>query len=193
MSGFNRFCQILFGLIFILTLVLTISVFYPIPWVSDLLVNYVLPVELYRWIVAGILAVILLLAVVMFFSAVFAAKTKSAIIQESDNGKIKLTKNALESTALRVLDQYDEVKYPKVNSKLIKKPEDTKLYVSFEMTDGHDVLDMAADIQTHIINAVELTLGVPLKHVEVKMQEVRPSQSNEQMEANRKAAKSRVQ
>lgn len=193
MGGFKRFFQVLFTLIFVIALFLTLSLFYEIPGVTDFVNNNILSVQLYRWIMAGILALIFLVALIMFFSVLFSAKTKGNIVKEQERGHIKLTKDSIEAVALRVLDQYKEVHYPKVRTKLVKQPKDTEVYVSFDVSDRKNVLDMAADIQAHIIDALEATLGLPINHVEVRMLEVRPTQTSEAMEKQRKASKSRVQ
>lgn len=193
MSGITRFLQIIFSIIFVLALGIALALFYPIPWLTPFVNDNIMGVELYRWIVAGILAVIALFDLILFCRALFMAKTKPVIVREMSQGKITITKSAIEATVMRVLDRYKEIKYPKVHTKIIKKPEDTQLFVSFDLEDGRDVLTMANNLQTEIINALEVTLGIPLRHVEVKIHEVKPTQSNEAMEANRHAAKARVQ
>ena len=79
MGGFKRFFQVLFTLIFVIALFLTLSLFYEIPGVTDFVNNNILSVQLYRWIMAGILALIFLVALIMFFSALFSAKTKAIL------------------------------------------------------------------------------------------------------------------
>lgn len=193
MGGFKRFFQITFSLLFVVLLLIPIALLYPIPVLREWITAVILPVEIYRWIVAGGLALIVFFMLIMFFHAIFAPRTKDAIIKDNERGQIKITKKAIEATVLRVLDQYEAVKYPKVQSKLIKGAEDTQVFVSFDIEEASAVIDMAEKIQAHVINALEVTLGIPMKHVEVRMHEVRPSQNNEMAEAQRKSKTSRVQ
>ncbi|AMB99362.1 hypothetical protein AWM75_04855 [Aerococcus urinaehominis] len=172
MGGFRRFLQIVLSLLALVAVVLSVATFYPIPYISGFVSYLVVQQSYLNLVVAGILALLAILALVLFFQAIFAPSKHDELVIETDRGEMILQKQAVESTAIRAMRSMPQVKFPQAKAIFIKDPHHTKLNLEYSVEEGRDIVNLSQRIQERVADEVSNFLGVPIAKVNVSVKQV---------------------
>lgn len=173
MGGFRRFIQIMIALIAIVTLVASISLFYPIPYLSTFMESNIINHFWPSVIVSSILLLIALLCLVVFLYACFAPAKLDELIIKTDFGELSIGHEAVEATAVRAIRHLPAVKNINAKAFFIKDPSNTRVRIKFDIDEAEDIIEIGKDIQTRVQIAVETTLGVTVKKIDVDVNQLK--------------------
>jgi uncharacterized membrane protein len=192
MGTFRRYFQILLTLVGLLALLFAIALFYPIQYLTPFVQDVVLANEYGRWAMLAALAFVALVILFVLLQALFAPGKRDNLLVKTETGELTFTKRSVEDTAIRSIQHLASVKFPTAKAKFGKSPEDTTIQVNFQVDEVADVINLANQVQSHIENAIETTMGVPVKDVDVKVTQLSQA-SIEAANQAKKAAAPRVQ
>jgi len=192
MGTFRRYLQILLTLVGFLALLFAIAIFYPIQYLTPFVQDVVLANEYGRWAMLGALAFVALVILFVLLQAVFAPGKRDNLLVKTEIGELTFTKRSVEDTAIRSIQHLPSVKFPTAKAKFGKSPEDTTVKVNFQVDEVADVINLANQVQSHVEHAIETTMGVPVKDVDVKVTQLSQA-SIEAANQAKKAAAPRVQ
>lgn len=175
MSGLRRFIQIIFSIIAIFVLIGSISLFYPVPYVSAFVGQTIIGNYWPSIVIAAILLLISIVCLGAFLYALLAPAKLDELVIETEHGELSFTKNAIESAALRSIRHLSAAKNAQAKAILIKNPENTQIRIKFEIDTEKDIIALGKQVQNSVKNAIETTLGIPVKAVEVEIKQIEPA------------------
>lgn len=190
MGSFRRTVQILWSFLSLFAILLTASRLYPIPYVTSFMQDYVMGNETAEIAVLAILATVFLYLLWMFFRAFFARSKRTRLDLRDEHGTLRIQNSAVESTAHTALESISGIDHSKVNAKLYSKPEDTIIDVKAYVHEGRNLENIGNLAQLKINEAMETTLGVQPKTVNIKM-EYADFEQKKETRTNRKAPRVR--
>lgn len=191
MSSIRRASQIILAVIAIIGLVSGLSLFYPIPYVSafveqNILAEFGLSISL-----AFALLLVFIYCLVLFIHACFAPAKLDEIVIDTEVGELSFAKEALESTALHSIRYLNGIKNIQSKALLIKSPINSQIRIKFEVNRLTNIIGVGKNVQTHVKNAVETMLGIPIKAVQVEVKQLKIN--NNQKNGRQKNHRPRVQ
>lgn len=188
MGTFRRFCQILLTLLGLVAIIFAISLFYPIQYLTPFVQENILGNTYGQWAMLAGLALVALVVLGIFLQALVAPAKRHSLQVKTETGSLSFTKNSVEDTVIRAAKRVHGVKFPEAKVRFGKAAEDTKVKVTFQVDEVSDVIDLAGQVQNSVRDAVSMTLGIPVKDVNVKVNQIDRSAIVQANEAKQQAA-----
>lgn len=188
MGTFRRFCQILLTLLGLIAIIFAISLFYPIQYLTPFVQENILGNTYGQWAMLAGLALVALVVLGIFLQALVAPAKRHSLQVKTETGSLSFTKNSVEDTVIRAAKRVHGVKFPEAKVRFGKAAEDTKVKVTFQVDEVSDVIDLAGQVQNSVRDAVSMTLGIPVKDVNVKVNQIDRSAIVQANEAKQQAA-----
>lgn len=172
MGVLRRFIQIIISIVMIVVLIGSISLFYPVPYVSAFVAQNIVGNYWPSIVTASILLLIIIFCIGAFLYASFAPAKLDELVIETEKGELSFTKSAIESTALSSIRYVSEAKNAQAKAVLIKSPENTQVRIKFDIDEGKNIIALGEQVQNSVQNAIETTLGIPVKAVQVEINQM---------------------
>lgn len=188
MGTFRRGIQIILTLVGLLTVLFAIALLYPIEYLSPFVRDVVLANTYGQWIMLGGLVFAALVVLVVFLQAVIAPAKRDHLEVKTETGVLSFTKRSVEDAAIRASQRVHDVKFPEAKVHFGKRPEDTKVKVTFQVDEAVDVIALANQVQERVRDTISVTLGIPVKDVNVKINQLDRSRLVTENQAKQKAA-----
>lgn len=172
----------LVALALLAALVLAAATLIHIPWLSNLAVQMT---GAFAWapLALAIALFITAFAALAFFIGILAWPSgKKVYTIPTQNGKLEISRQSIESGACITLQGFHEVKRYSVYAKGRPSPHKLKLDVNADIKADADLADLAKRIQTSVSQDMENSLGIKPGHVKVKINLYDPAKmDNKQM------------
>lgn len=168
MSSFRKYVQAIVALIVMLGLLFGISLFFPIPHVTDFVQNHILTNMNLSIAVAVVLGVAGVYFVAAFFYALFARSKNKTMRLSNDKGDIVVESETVETYAHDAIHDIKEAQNKQVKAKLGSNPGSTKVDIEFDIDENKDAVAVSNTIQERVQRAIEEFFGEAIKGVNVK-------------------------
>ncbi|MCZ0717760.1 alkaline shock response membrane anchor protein AmaP [Aerococcus kribbianus] len=181
MTSFRKWVQAIIALFVIVGLVFSIAIFFPIPYVTNFVFDYILVDENLRIVVAVALGLITIYLIGAVLYALFARGKSKKLSLANDKGKIVVESESVEMCAYNAIRNVTAARNKNVKVKLGSDVASSKADVSFDIDQDKDVVGISNDIQNRVQSALEAFFGQPIKTVNVK---ANPYDSSQNVEAS---------
>lgn len=172
MSTVRRLVQIIFSILAIIVLILTMSIYLPVPYLTRFTFETILTNETIRIGFAIILGLILIYSLVNFFQALFASSLKNKLELERDMGIISLEKDAIISTSRASIENMPQILESDIDARLFDSPEDTKIDAKIKVSKENNLIGLSEKVQRRIQDSIDHSLGVKVEKVNVRVEEI---------------------
>lgn len=108
----------------------------------------------------------------LFFISILAPASSHYLTINKAKGKIKISKEAIESTARYAVSDLIGNNAIDVKAKLNKHSHEPKIQADVYVDDADDITGLAGNIQQNIYQTVGSTINQPVKSVKVKVHEM---------------------
>lgn len=191
----GRFSKILLFILSILSIAISISIlslFYPIPFISDALKN---SQDFYPWlniVFSGFCVLIALFCALLILIIILSPGKSDDLALIKNKGKLLFSKQTIESTVMYCFADVSGINYSKVMVKLNKNPEKTKIYVKLSLNDSERLVELTQTVQEKIESTLISSLGIVVEHINIKVIEFNTHYKPEKQKSADEDAKSRV-
>lgn len=119
-----------------------------------------------------IVAIVTVLAALK--TTIFLSKTnvkkKSAIMVDTNNGKIQIAQETIENTARSAIKDYEEVRDAQV--RMIKEKKGVNIYMVLLVLPNTNIIELSSKVQDDVKEAIEDTTGVKVNNVDIKIKNI---------------------
>ncbi len=95
---------------------------------------------------------------------------KSAIMVDTNHGRIQIAQETIENTAKSASRNYEEVK--DANVRMIKAKKGIDIYMVLTVLQGTNIIELSAKVQDDVKKAVEGSTGVKVNNVDIKIRNI---------------------
>ena len=125
-----------------------------------------------------------IVSIVVFLAAlkttIFLSRTngkkKSAILVDTNHGKVQIAQETIENTAKGATKKYEEIK--DVQVRMIKEKRGINVYMALMVMPNTNVIELSANVQDAVKEAIEDTTGVKVNNVDIKIKNISEGRQN---------------
>ena len=172
MNKLERILLFIVSLLGLATAFVMFALLFPIPYVSDTLRSYLIFGNGLGYYLIGFRVVLMIVFLVLFFISILAPASSHYLTINKAKGKIKISKEAIESTARYAVSDLIGNNAIDVKAKLNKHSHEPKIQADVYVDDADDITGLAGNIQQNIYQTVGSTINQPVKSVKVKVHEM---------------------
>ena len=103
-------------------------------------------------------------------------KKKSAILVDTNHGKVQIAQETIENTAKGVAKKYEEIK--DVQVRMLKEKRGINVYMALMVMPNTNVIELSASVQDAVKEAIEDTTGVKVNNVDIKIKNISEGRQN---------------
>lgn len=152
-----------------------LSLFYPIPVITDTVAAYR---AFYPWLdnvfAGGAAFTCICFFLLLLVSLFFPDRPREMELAKS-KGRLRFSKQAVESTISYSFAGMDGVNFSRVRAKIGRRPEKTRVYVRLSLNDPASLAELTETIQDKIASALESSLGITAKTIDIRTVELKTS------------------
>ena len=172
MNKLERILLFIVSLLVLSTSFVMFALLFPVPYVSDTLAAYLVFENWLGYYLIGFSVVLMIAFLVLFFISILAPASSHYLTINKAKGKIKISKEAIESTARYAVSDLIGNNAIDVKAKLNKRSHEPKIQADVYVDDADDITGLANNIQQNIYQTVGSTINQPVKSVKVKVHEM---------------------
>ena len=124
------------------------------------------------------------MSIVVFLAAlkttIFLSRTngkkKSAILVDTNHGKVQIAQETIENTAKGATKKYEEIK--DVQVRMLKEKRGINVYMALMVMPNTNVIELSASVQDAVKEAIEDTTGVKVNNVDIKIKNISEGRQN---------------
>jgi uncharacterized alkaline shock family protein YloU len=125
-----------------------------------------------------------IVSIVVFLAAlkttIFLSRTngkkKSAILVDTNHGKVQIAQETIENTAKGATKKYEEIK--DVQVRMLKEKRGINVYMALMVMPNTNVIELSASVQDAVKEAIEDTTGVKVNNVDIKIKNISEGRQN---------------
>jgi len=174
MGRISKFILFIAALIGIGFSVCLYSLFYPVPFITDILREN-LALDWLNQVFAGYNALIGLCFFVILLVVLFIPSNSDFLNIKKDKGNLQFSKKTIESTVRYSFIDLDGIISSDIRVKFNKDPDKTKIYVRLFLRDPSQLLDLTETIQSRIECTLQSSLGIAVNSIVIRVVESNPS------------------
>lgn len=148
-----------------------LSIFYPIPYIHNIVMDSKAVMPWLNYVFAGYCIVICFLFFVLLIIALFSPKKSDYLVIGKDKGKIMFSKKTIESTVRYSFADLEEISFSSIKVRINKKPEKTKVYVKLSLNDIKGLAALTENVQERIASALQSSLAITAKSIAIRVTE----------------------
>lgn len=103
-------------------------------------------------------------------------KKKSAILVDTNHGKVQIAQETIENTAKGATKKYEEIK--DVQVRMLKEKRGINVYMALMVMPNTNVIELSASVQDAVKEAIEDTTGVKVNNVDIKIKNISEGRQN---------------
>lgn len=103
-------------------------------------------------------------------------KKKSAILVDTNHGKVQIAQETIESTAKGATKKYEQIK--DVQVRMMKEKKGINVYMALLVMPNTNVIELSASVQDAVKEAIEDTTGVKVNNVDIKIKNISEGHQN---------------
>lgn len=105
-----------------------------------------------------------------FFLSKTNVKKKSAIMVDTNNGKIQIASETIENIAKSAIKDYEEVRDAQV--RMIKEKKGVNIYMVLLVLPNTNIIELSSKVQDVVKESIEDTTGVKVNNVDIKIKNI---------------------
>lgn len=135
----------------------------------------------YNWfepLLIGLSAFLILLGLILFFSAFKPTHRKPGLYKDYHDGHIYISRKSLENTALDTLKKYDDIRQPNVVAKLYNKKNNNFVDIKADFlvpTTSVNIQTLTEQVRADVKENVERFSEMPVRKLEINVRDQRQS------------------
>ena len=176
MYFYNRIAIILISIFGILCGLALVSLWYPIPYITEFISNNMIDQLWFRNVILVFLLIILCLFVLLLLFGIFAPRSARYVTMDRDKGKLKVSKRAIESTAKNSISDLVPQNDISFKTKLRRNSNKVRMVAKLAMENKENALNVGQTAQNRINQA--LINVAEMDAVDLKVKIVEPSKKN---------------
>lgn len=169
MNAFRKFIQAIAALLVMLTLLVVLSVLYPIPYLTPFVANNIFKSADLRLLIAVVLGILALFSLFVFLYSCFAPGRSKTLRVMSDKGVLSIDRSLIEAKAESAAREVQHVRHPKAKVRMGQEAARTQVAISCQVLEGVDEAALVPAIQTAVSAGIEHILGAKPSKVDVKI------------------------
>lgn len=175
MKKLDKILLFFISLIFLGLSVCVLSLFYPLPIVSDVVKYNLTAFPWLNYAFVGYSAIMCLCFFILLLTSLFFTNKSNFLIITRSKGEIQFSKKTIESTVRYSFADLDGISSSKIRIRINKKPDKTKVYVKLSLNDTKALALLTETLQEKIASSMQASLGITVKSITVRVTELNPN------------------